>query len=154
MYKNLRAFIADLERRQELIRIKEAVSCELEITEIADRMVKSGGPALLFENVKGRDFPVFIGGFGTAERTALAMGVKSLDDLAHRVASLIKLNPGKGGLKAALALLPKLRELKGFFPRRVRRAAAQEVVWKGDAVDLSRLPILKWPLHHAAAGDI
>jgi len=147
MYKNLRAFIADLERRQELIRIKEAVSCELEITEIADRMVKSGGPALFFENVEGRDFPVFIGGFGTAERTALAMGVKSLDDLAHRVASLIKLNPGKGGLKAALALLPKLRELKGFFPRRVRRAAAQEVVWKGDAVDLSRLPILKcWPL--------
>jgi len=147
MYKNLQAFIADLERRQELIRIKEPVSCELEITEIADRMVKSGGPALLFENVEGRDFPVFIGGFGTAERTALAMGVKRLDDLALRVAGLMNLNPGKGGLKAALALLPKLRELKGFFPRRVRRAAAQEVAWKGDEVDLSRLPILKcWPL--------
>jgi 4-hydroxy-3-polyprenylbenzoate decarboxylase len=147
MYKNLQAFIADLERRQELIRIKEPVSCELEITEIADRMVKAGGPALLFENVEGRDFPVLIGGFGTAERTALAMGVKSLDDLALRVAGLMNLNPGKGGLKAAFALLPKLRELKGFFPRRVRRAAVQEVVWKGDEVDLSRIPILKcWPL--------
>lgn len=81
-------------------------------------MVKSGGPALLFENVEGRDFPVFIGGFGTAERTARAMGVKRLDDLAVRVAQLMNLNPGKGGLKAALALLPKLRELKGFFPKK------------------------------------
>ncbi len=147
MYKNLQAFIHDLERRKELIRIQEPVSCELEITEIADRMVKSGGPALLFENIPGRNFPVFIGGFGTTERTALAMGVKSLDDLAQRVANLMKLNPGKGGLKAALALLPKLGELKGFFPKRVRGGPVQEVVWKGEEVDLHKIPILRcWPL--------
>ncbi len=147
MYKNLQAFIRELERRKELVRIQEPVSCELEITEIADRMVKSGGPALLFEHVEGRNFPVFIGGYGTAERTALAMGVKSLDDLAVRVANLMNLNPGKGGLRAAFAMLPKLRELKGFFPKKVRGGPVQEVVWQGDQVDLSKIPILKcWPL--------
>ncbi len=147
MFRNLQAFIQALEGRGELVRVREAVSCELEITEIADRMVKAGGPALLFEKVQNRDFPVFIGGFGTAERTALAMGVKSLDDLAAKVANLMKLNPGKGGLKAALALLPKLGELKGFFPKRVRRGPVQEVVWKGEAIDLFKIPILKcWPL--------
>jgi 4-hydroxy-3-polyprenylbenzoate decarboxylase len=147
MYKNLQAFVSELDRRKELIRIQEPVSCDLEITEIADRMVKSGGPALLFTNVQDRRFPVFIGGYGTAERTALAMGVKSLDDLAVRVASLMKLSPGKGGLKAALAMLPKLRELRGFFPRKVRGGPVQEVVWKGEQVDLFKLPILKcWPL--------
>jgi 4-hydroxy-3-polyprenylbenzoate decarboxylase len=147
MYKNLQAFVSELDRRKELIRIQEPVSCDLEITEIADRMVKSGGPALLFTNVQDRRFPVFIGGYGTAERTALAMGVQSLDDLAVRVASLMKLSPGKGGLKAALAMLPKLRELRGFFPRKVRGGPVQEVVWKGEQVDLFKLPILKcWPL--------
>ncbi|WP_027883218.1 menaquinone biosynthesis decarboxylase [Meiothermus rufus] len=147
MFRNLQAFIQALEGRGELVRVREPVSCELEITEIADRMVKAGGPALLFEKVQNRDFPVFIGGFGSAERTALAMGVKSLDDLAQRVANLMKLNPGKGGLKAAFAMLPKLRELKGFFPKRVRGGPVQEVVWKGEAIDLFKIPILKcWPL--------
>ncbi|WP_119280624.1 menaquinone biosynthesis decarboxylase, partial [Calidithermus roseus] len=147
MYRNLKAFIDDLERRGELLRVREEVSCELEITEIADRMVKMGGPALLFERVKGRDFPVFIGGYGTAERTAWAMGVPNLDALGERVARLMDLGPGKGGLKAVFALLPKLGELRGFFPRRVFRAPVQEVVLKGEAVDLSRLPVLKcWPL--------
>jgi 4-hydroxy-3-polyprenylbenzoate decarboxylase len=147
MYRNLSAFIAELERRRQLVRVREAVSCELEITEIADRMVKQEGPALLFENVQGRDFPVAIGLYGSSARTALAMGVPSLDALAERVRKLMDINPGKGGLKAAFALLPKLGELKGFFPRRVRSAAAQEVVLRGDQIDLSRLPILKcWPL--------
>ncbi|MCX7741473.1 MAG: menaquinone biosynthesis decarboxylase [Meiothermus sp.] len=147
MYKNLQAFIADLEGRGELVRVREPVSCELEITEIADRMVKAGGPALLFEKVKGHRFPVFIGGFGTAERTARAMGVRSLDELAVRVGNLLRLNPGGGGLKAALTLLPKLGQLKGFFPRRVRGGPVQEVVLRGEAVDLFQLPILKcWPL--------
>jgi 4-hydroxy-3-polyprenylbenzoate decarboxylase len=147
MYRNLKAFIEDLERRGELLRVREEVSCELEITEIADRMVKMGGPALLFERVEGRDFPVFIGGYGTAERTARAMGVPHLDALGERVARLMDLSPGKGGLKAALSLLPKLGELRGFFPKRVSRAPVQEVVLKGEAVDLSRLPVLKcWPL--------
>jgi 4-hydroxy-3-polyprenylbenzoate decarboxylase len=147
MYKNLSAFLAELERRNELIRVKEPVSSELEITEIADRMVKHGGPALLFENVEGKDFPVVIGLYGTAARTALAMGVPRLDALAERVAKLIQLEPGRGGLKALMGLLPKLGELKGFFPRRVRGGPVQEVVLQGDQVDLARIPVLKcWPL--------
>jgi 4-hydroxy-3-polyprenylbenzoate decarboxylase len=147
MYKNLGTYIAELERRHELLRVREEVSCELEITEIADRMVKNAGPALLFEKVQGRDFPVAIGLYGTAARTALAMGVPSLDALAERVRKLMDINPGKGGLKAAFSLLPKLGQLKGFFPKRVRAAPVQEVVLKGDQLDLSRLPVLKcWPL--------
>jgi len=123
------------------------VSAELEITEIADRLVKSGGPALLFERVVGKDFPVAIGLFGTRERTAFALGVEDLDELAQKVARLLALSPGRGGLSALMGLLPKLPLLRGFFPRRVRRAPVQEVVLKGEAVDLTRLPVLKcWPL--------
>lgn len=147
MYKNLGAFIAELERRNELIRVREPVSSELEITEIADRMVKREGPALLFEKVEGGDFPVVIGLYGSARRTALSMGVPSLDALAERVSKLIQLNPGKGGLKALMGLLPKLGELKGFFPKRVNGGPVQEVVLRGEQVDLSRIPVLKcWPL--------
>jgi len=147
MYKNLPAFIAELEKRGELIRVKEPVSCELEITEIADRLVKHGGPAVLFENVVSKDFPVLIGIYGTSERTALSMGVPNLDALAERVTKLMQINPGKGGLKAAFALLPKLGELKGFFPKRVSNAPVQEVVLRGDQIDLPRIPVLKcWPL--------
>jgi 4-hydroxy-3-polyprenylbenzoate decarboxylase len=147
VFRNLRAYLEALEARGELKRIRVPVSAELEITEIADRMVKGGGPALLFERVLGKDFPVAIGLFGTRERTAFALGVEDLDELAQKVEALLALNPGKGGLSALMGLLPKLPLLKGFFPRRVRRAPVQEVVHKGEAVDLSRLPILTcWPL--------
>ena len=147
VFRNLQAYLKALEARGELKRIHAPVEAELEIAEIADRMVKQGGPALLFENVVGKGFPVAIGLFGTRERTAFALGVKDLDELAGKVQALLELEPGKGGLSALLKLLPKLSALKGFFPRRVRTAAVQEVVWRGEAVDLSRLPVLKtWPL--------
>lgn len=146
MFRNLRAYLEALEGRGELRRVKVPVSSELEITEIADRMVKQGGPALLFERVVGKDFPVAIGLFGTRERTAFALGVEDLDELARKVETLLELRPGKGGLSALMGLLPKLPLLRGFFPRRVRRAPVQEVVLEGEAVDLSRLPVLKcWP---------
>ncbi len=146
MWRNLGAYLKALEARGELRRIPVPVSPELEAAEIADRMVKMGGPALLFERVEGRDFPLVMGLFGTRERTALALGVKDLEELAERVQALLALEPGRGGLAALLKLLPKLGALKGFFPRRVRRAPVQEVVLKGEAIDLFRLPILKtWP---------
>lgn len=146
MYRNLQAYLAALEQRGELKRIQAEVSSELEITEIADRLVKQGGPALLFERVKDRDFPLAIGLFGTPQRTALAMGVPSLDALAERVAQLMAISPGKGGLKAMFSLLPKLGELKGFFPKRVQRAPVQEVVLRGAEARLDRIPVLKcWP---------
>ncbi len=147
MFRNLRAYLEALERRGELHRVKVPVSAELEMAEIADRVVKRGGPALLFERVVGKDFPVAMGLFGTRERTAFALGVEDLDALARKVEVLLALKPGKGGLSALLALLPKLPLLRGFFPRRVRRAPVQEVVWRGEEVDLFRLPVLKtWPL--------
>jgi 4-hydroxy-3-polyprenylbenzoate decarboxylase len=147
VFRNLRAYLEALEKRGELRRVKVPVSAELEITEIADRMVKSGGPALLFERVVGRDFPVAIGLFGTRARTAFALGVENLDELAQKVERLLALSPGRGGLSALMGLLPKLPLLRGFFPKRVRRAPVQEVVLKGEAVDLTRLPVLKcWPL--------
>jgi 4-hydroxy-3-polyprenylbenzoate decarboxylase len=147
VFRNLRAYLEALEKRGELKRVRVPVSAELEITEIADRMVKSGGPALLFERVVGRDFPVAIGLFGTRARTAFALGVEDLDELAQKVERLLALSPGRGGLSALMGLLPKLPLLRGFFPKRVRRAPVQEVVLKGEAVDLTRLPVLKcWPL--------
>ncbi|ALJ91880.1 menaquinone biosynthesis decarboxylase [Thermus aquaticus] len=147
MFRNLRAYLEALEKRGELRRVRVPVSSELEITEIADRMVKSGGPALLFERVVGKDFPVAIGLFGTRARTAFALGVEDLDELAQKVERLLALSPGRGGLSALMGLLPKLPLLRGFFPKRVRRAPVQEVVLKGEAVDLTRLPVLKcWPL--------
>ena len=93
-FKDIREFIAFLEDRGELARVKTPVSCDLEITEINDRVVKSGGPALLFENVQGYDIPVLINTYGSAQRTAWALGVEQLDDLADRVRKLLGLMQG------------------------------------------------------------
>ncbi len=144
-YFDLQSFIAELEKRGELLRITEPVSHELEITELADRMVKKGGPALLFENVPGKDFPLIIGLYGTRERMALALGVNSLDEISARIRSLMNLKLG-GGLLALASNLPKLKELFSLPPKRVRSGPVQEIVWQGDEVDLGKLPIPKcWP---------
>ena len=144
-FYDLRSFIAFLEARGELIRVRQPVSAELEITEIADRMVKSGGPALLFENVEGKAFPLAINLVGSRQRMAWALGQGSLDGLSDDLRSLLDLNLS-GGLRGLLSNLPKLRLLPALRPKRVRRAPVQEVVWRGDEVDLTRLPVLTcWP---------
>jgi 4-hydroxy-3-polyprenylbenzoate decarboxylase len=145
MYTDLHSFIADLEKRGELIRIKESVSHDLEITEIADRLVKKNGPALLFENVIGKSFPLVIGLYGTRKRMALALGVEELDDIADRIRGLLDVKLG-GGLIGLASNLPKLKELAALPPKRVRSGPVQEVVWRGDEVDLTKLPVLNcWP---------
>jgi 4-hydroxy-3-polyprenylbenzoate decarboxylase len=145
MYNDLHTFITDLERRGELVRIKEPVSHALEITEIADRLVKKGGPALLFENIPDKQFPLVIGLYGTRKRMALALGVEDLDDIGHRIRSLLDVKLG-GGLIGLASNLPKLRELASLPPKRVKTGPVQEIIWRGDAVDLHKLPILKcWP---------
>jgi 4-hydroxy-3-polyprenylbenzoate decarboxylase len=145
MYTDLHSFIADLEKRGELIRIKEPVSHDLEITEIADRLVKKGGPALLFENILGKGFPLVIGLYGTRKRMALALGVEELDDIAKRIRGLLDVKLG-GGLIGLASNLPKLKELAALPPKRVKTGPVQEVVWRGDEVDLYKLPVLKcWP---------
>ncbi len=145
MYKDLQSYIRDLEMRGDLKRIKEPVSHELEITEVADRIVKMGGPALLFENVIGKDFPLVIGLFGTRERMARALSVNNLNEISERIRKLMDVKLG-GGLMGLAANLPKLKELKTLAPKRVKNAPVQEIIWRGDEVDLTKIPILKcWP---------
>jgi 4-hydroxy-3-polyprenylbenzoate decarboxylase len=145
-FPDIQSFMRLLEERGELVRVSIPVDRDLEITEIADRLVKTGGPAVLFEHVKGSPFSLVIGLMGTRERTALALGVRDLDDLAAKVRHLIDLK-GSGGLGGLLGNVGKLRDAMNLPPRRVRSGPAQEVVWTGDEVDLARLPVLKcWPL--------
>jgi len=145
MHGDLRSFITFLESKGELVRVREPVSRHLEITALADAAVKAGGPALLFENVEGSPFPVAIGLYGTAQRTAWALGAESLDAIGDRVRDLIDVKLG-GGLLGLASNLPKLRDLGSLPPKRVRRAPVQEVVWTGDEVKLSQIPVLHcWP---------
>ena len=146
--KDLREFISLLEERGELVRIKTPVSPELEITEITDRMVKSGGPALLFENVSGHSAPVLINIFGTHRRTALGLGVEDIDDLSDRVRRLLSMAQGPPtGIAGKMRAMGELAGLARSQPKTVRRAPCQDVVVTGDDVDLYQLPIIKcWPM--------
>ena len=147
-YKELGDFVRFLEEKGELRRIKTPVSCELEIAEVCDRVVKSGGPALLFENVEGYDVPVLINMFGSEQRMAWALGVESLDDLVNRIHELLGLMQGPPqGFMEKLRTLGQLRRMASYQPKMVRDAPCQEVVLEGDAADLNRYPILKcWPM--------
>ena len=143
--KNLRDFIALIEERGELVRITEAVSRDLEITEIADRTVKAGGPALLFENVAGYRTPLLINLFGTDARMAWALGSESLEEAAGRIDDVIKTAP-PGNLAEKLKMLPKLAGLAKILPRTVNKAPCQDVVLTGDDINLDLIPAqLCWP---------
>ncbi len=143
--RDVRGFLDMLEERGQLVRITERVSPELEITALADRAVKSGGPALLFENVEGAELPLAINLYGTRERMAWALGVETLEAIPDRLRKLLDIKLG-GGILAMASNLPKLRDLASLPPKRVKRAPVHEVVWRGDEVDLGKLPILKcWP---------
>ena len=146
-------FIDRIEAIGELARIDAAVSVDLELCEIADRVMKQpgGGKALLFENVTLRDgsrsaIPVAINLFGSMRRMALSLGVEALDDVGARITELLDLKVPEG-LLGKLSLLPRLMEIAKFPPRvRSGTPACQSVVWRGDEVDLHRLPIIKcWP---------
>ena len=142
-YRNLREFISELEKRGELKRIRVEVDPELEITEITDRMTKTEGPALLFERVKGSSMPVAINLFGTWDRMALALEVKSLDEIAERIHSMIPTH-APAGIMEKLSYVPKLMDLGKSFPVRVKRAPCQEVIDPNPS--LAKLPIMKcWP---------
>lgn len=141
-FKDLQHYMSFLEKNKQLRRISAEVDSYLEITEIADRVVKKRGPALLFENVKGSEFPVLIGAFGTQSRTAAALGVKSFDDIGRDIAGLINMSNYMSFLNAAKSS-PQLARLLAVFPRRVGKGACQEVV---EEPDLSKLPVLHcWP---------
>ncbi len=143
-YKDLRDFVKALEKRGELKRIPFEVDAELEITEFADRSVKSGGPALLFEKVKGSEYPLLINAFASMKRMELAFEVESLDDIAARIVEFLEMRPAEG-LMGKLKMLPKLAEVGSFFPKVVERGACQEIV-KTEGFSLFDYPALKcWP---------
>jgi 4-hydroxy-3-polyprenylbenzoate decarboxylase len=168
-FTDLRSFVAALEARGQLRRVRVAVDPELEITEIADRMSKSpspeglrgapatdpvhggtGGYGLLFDNVRGSDIPLAINLYGSYERMRLAMGCDSFEALAERVQKLVKPEPPTT-LMEKMKMLPELARIAGYAPRQVKRGICQEVVHTDDA-DLYRLPIIKcWP--HDAGSD-
>jgi len=147
-FKDLREFIRFLEEKGELRRITTPVTQELEITEITDRVIKSGGPALLFENVTGFDTPVLINMYGTHQRTSWALGVEKVDDLVSRIEGLLNLMHGPPkGLINKLRTLGQIVQLGSHQPRIVNKAPCQDVVIQGDDVDLYKFPIVKcWPL--------
>ena len=142
-YNSLQDFLQVLEREGELKRISHPVKAELEITEIADRVMKSAGPALLFENVVGKNIPVLINAFGSTKRMALALGVKDIEEIAAEITKLIQTRPPKT-FKDKLQLLGALVKMAGIPPKMVKEAACQEVVNRDP--DLNLLPVLTcWP---------
>src|SRR5438477_12222643 len=142
---NLRDWIALLEREGELARVTAEVDPDLEVTEIVDRTVKSGGPALLFERPKGSTHPLLINQFGTERRMCLAFGARSLDEVAKRLESVIEMQPPQG-LVQKVKGLAKLKSIADSLPKSVRSGPCHEVVLEGDAVDLDLLPIQRcWP---------
>jgi 4-hydroxy-3-polyprenylbenzoate decarboxylase len=144
-YADLRDFLRQLERSGELRHIAAKVDPHLEVTEIVTRVVRAGGPALVFDHVEGSTIPLAINVFGTERRMAMALGVERLDEIGERIGALLKpeLPVGIGGLKDAMG---KLSSLRGVPPKKVKTAPCQEVVWTGDDVDLFALPALQtWP---------
>ncbi len=145
MVRDLREWIALLEREGELVRVSAEVDPHLEVTEIVDRTVRAGGPALLFERPKGSAIPLLINQFGTERRMCLAFGVESLDDVAAKLSAILELQPPEG-LAAKVRGLKTLKSLADSRPKVVKRGVCQEVVLQGDDVDLGRLPVQTcWP---------
>ncbi|MBV9946328.1 MAG: menaquinone biosynthesis decarboxylase, partial [Myxococcales bacterium] len=139
------AFVRALEQRGELVRVRRRVDARLEVTAVADRVMKAGGPALLFEDVSGSPHPVLINAFGSRRRMSLALGVEDLEEHARAIEELVRTRaPSTPRELAQLAL--RLPELAHVPPRPAARAACQEVVRDGADVDLDELPILtSWP---------
>jgi 4-hydroxy-3-polyprenylbenzoate decarboxylase len=140
----LHDFVRTLEKKGELKRISAEVDPVLEITEITDRAVKAGGPALLFERPKGSRIPVVTNLVGTGRRMNLALEVDSLGEIAARISSFLEMQSPQGILEK-VKMLPKLAEIGSFFPKVVRSGECQEVVHT-DRLSLADLPILQcWP---------
>ena len=139
-YESLRDFVKKLEDEGELVRIKHEVSPILEMTEIADRAVKGGGKALLFENPKGYDIPVLMNAFGTEKRMKMALEVDKFEEIGDRLIEFTKFRPSSfvDGIKG----IGMVKDLMAFIPKKVKKAPCKEVI----AENLDKFPILKcWP---------
>ena len=147
-YQDLREFIAQLEKDGDLVRIRQKINPDLEITEISDRTLRAGGPALLFEQAGDSRIPLLANLFGTEQRVALAMGetqAEALREIGKLLAFLKEPEPPRG-FKEALKTLPIYRKVLDMSPKLVKKPKCQENILKGDDVDLSLLPIQTcWP---------
>ncbi|WP_154172785.1 4-hydroxy-3-polyprenylbenzoate decarboxylase [Vibrio metoecus] len=147
-FKDLRDFLDYLEQRGELKRITHPIDPHYEMTEISDRTLRAKGPALLFENPLGYDFPVLTNLFGTPERVAMGMGrqqVQELRDVGQWLAYLKEPEPPRG-LKELIEKLPVFKQVLNMPVKRLRRAPCQDIVWQGDEVDLDKIPVMScWP---------
>ncbi len=143
--ESLHSFVSLLESRGELVRIKERLRPHLEISEIANRVMKAGGPALLFENVEGSSFPLLMNHYGSRKRMSLALSCEDLEEQARAIDALVHTRPGSARDLAALA--GKVPELASALPRAVKKARCHDVVLTGAQIDLEKLPVLTtWPL--------
>ncbi|TXL13844.1 3-octaprenyl-4-hydroxybenzoate decarboxylase [Methylococcaceae bacterium HT4] len=147
-YKDLRDFIAQLEKKGELKRITQEVDPVLEMTEISDRTLKQGGPALLFENPKGFNIPVLANLFGTPDRVAMGMGetsVTALRGVGELLSQLKEPEPPKG-MKDAMDKIPVFNNVLNMAPKLVKNPPCQELIRIGDEIDLGEYPIQTcWP---------
>jgi len=149
-HENLGAFIEELEKHGELIRIQQSVSRDLEISEIYFRQIRSpgGGKALLFENVGGSDIPVLINAFGSKRRMEIAFGQRSFSEIAKELKKLLSLIQMKkpAGISDIMDQTKNALKIFKFPPRKVSSAPCQEIVWRENEIDLNNLPVLKsWP---------
>ncbi|HWI36051.1 MAG TPA: 4-hydroxy-3-polyprenylbenzoate decarboxylase [Burkholderiales bacterium] len=148
IYRDLREFVAQLEARGELKRVSAEVSPRLEMTEIADRVLRAGGPALLFERPAGHDMPVLANLFGTVSRVAAAMGAKDVAELrklGELLAYLREPEPPRG-LRDLWEKFPVFKRVLDMAPKERSSAPCHEVVLEGGQIDLARLPVQTcWP---------
>jgi len=151
-YQSLRDFIDALEAQGDLVRVSEQVSTNLEMTEIQSRVIRNGGPAILFENVVNEhgapaNMPVLVNLFGTVGRVAMGMGTtpEGLSEIGETLAFLRQPEP-PGSIKEALSMLPLAKDVMAMKPKTVKKAPVQEVVLQGEDIDLDKLPIQTcWP---------
>ncbi|MCX6596636.1 MAG: menaquinone biosynthesis decarboxylase [Acidobacteria bacterium] len=144
-YQDLREFVRALEKAGELKRIPFEVDPHLEITEFADRSVKSGGPALLFEKPKGSSVPLLINAFASPKRMQIALETDNMDSIAARISEFLQMKMPDGFLNK-LKMLPILAEVGAFFPKIVKDGPCKEVIRKGADINLNEFPVLHcWP---------
>jgi 4-hydroxy-3-polyprenylbenzoate decarboxylase len=145
-YKNIEEFILELRRNNEIHEIQAEVDPVLEVTEIYDRTVKQGGPALLFRKVKGSSIPLAINVFGSFSRMNRALGVDSFESVAQRIEELTEMKP-PDNLLQKIQMLPKLGALNNLLPKTVKSAPCQEVVIRaGEGPMIDKLPVIQcWP---------
>ncbi|UZP73365.1 4-hydroxy-3-polyprenylbenzoate decarboxylase [Candidatus Paraluminiphilus aquimaris] len=147
-FRDLREFLSMLEASGDLVRIKEEIDPNLEMTEIADRTLRGGGPALLFENPKGYDMPLLANLFGTEKRVAQGMGADSIEalrEIGELLAYLRQPDPPKG-MRDLIDKAPLLKKVLNMGPKTISRPPCQDVVIDTDAIDLNKLPIQTcWP---------